>query len=44
VRDALPLERGWLYLAVGDPRSNFYYFNCGGSRQNNNKKASPMRF
>jgi hypothetical protein len=43
VRDAFPLKRGWLYLAV-DPGNNFCYLNYCGGRQNNNKRASPMRF
>jgi hypothetical protein len=45
IRDALPLERSWLDLAVVDPRSNHHYFNCSGSiRQDNNKRASPTGF
>jgi hypothetical protein len=43
IKAALPLERGWLYSAVVDPRSNLCYFNCSRGRQNNNKRASPMR-
>jgi hypothetical protein len=43
IRDALPLERSWLDLTVVDPRSNLCYFNHGGSRQDNNKRASPNR-
>jgi hypothetical protein len=43
MRDALPFKRSWFDLAVVDPRSNLCYFNCGGSRQNNNKRASLMR-
>jgi hypothetical protein len=42
IRDALPLERSWLVLAVMDPRSNLCYFNCSGDRQDNNKRAPPM--
>jgi hypothetical protein len=41
IRDAL-LERSWFDLAVVDPRRNLCYFNCSGSRQNKNKRASPM--
>jgi hypothetical protein len=37
IRDALPLERGWIYSVVVDPRSNLCYFNCGRGRENNKK-------
>jgi hypothetical protein len=40
IRDALPLERDWLYLAVVDPRSNLCYFNCSRGRQN---KKEPLQ-
>jgi hypothetical protein len=44
IRDALPLERSWLDSTVVDPRSNLSYFNCGGDRQDNNKRAPLMEF
>jgi hypothetical protein len=43
IRDALPLERSWLYSVVVDPRINLCYFNCGRGRQNNKKRDPPMR-
>jgi hypothetical protein len=43
IGDALTLERSWLDLAVVDPRNYLCYFDCGRGRQNNKKRASPMR-
>jgi hypothetical protein len=44
VRNAFPLERGWLYLAVVGTRNNLCYFNGNGGRQNNNKKGFSNEF
>jgi hypothetical protein len=43
IGDALPLERNWLDLDVVDPRSYLCYFDYDKGRQNNNKRAFPMR-
>jgi hypothetical protein len=43
IRDTLPLKRSWLDSAVVDPKCYLCYFNCGRGRQNNNKRASPMK-
>jgi hypothetical protein len=43
IGDALPLKRSWFASAVVDPRSYLCDFSCGKGRQNNNKRAFPMR-